>query len=253
MSFQPIPETPSAGHLQGEAVTVGTRSASEQRPELEVTPPFLLMAHPHRWMVIEGGNGPELLPELATLPVEPGVGNVNEHGDPSLAMAKRSRGDWIIIPEAMARATDTPDGRPGYVRRFSGRRGFMHVTAWDKIKVVAGRLVRGSDQERYHAWLRRLVNDGVIPAPDPDVIEAMLDRARTRADRAGSRDLSSDLAARLKRQADERVEALAELALGASDEVELHPEYDDIQGPTPEPTPEPVHKRQRAKKGTSHG
>lgn len=236
MAFEPIESRGSGANLQGEAVSVGTRSVRDQLPELETSPPFLLMAHPNRWMVVEGENGPELLPELATLPIEPGIGNVNEYADPSLAMAHRARKDWIIIPEAQARPSDTPDGRPGYVRRYRGRRGLTHLTAWNTLRVVAGQPIHGTNQDSYYAWLRRLLRDGVIPAPDPDIVEAMLDRARTRADRAGSRDQGNELAARLRDQAAARVAALERLA--QSDEgVVLTPEDGDALEPDEKPAP----------------
>ena len=234
MAFEPIAQTGTT-NLQGEAVTVGTRSAQDQLPNLETSPKFLLMAHPHRWMVIDGEDGPELLPELATLPVEPGIGNVNEFGDPSLAVAHRSRKDWIVIPETQARASDTTDGNPGYVRRYRGRRGLTHLTAWSTLRVVAGKAIYGTDTVRYYAWLRRLLRDGVIPAPDPDIIEAMLDRAHKRADRAGSRDQTNELAARLREQAVARVASLQRLV--QSDEgVELAPEPSD-EGEIAQPEP----------------
>ena len=245
MAFVDIAAPNNSGNLQGEAVNVGTRSARDQLPDLELSPPFLLMAHPNRWMVIEGEDGPELLPELATLPVEPGIGNVNEHTDPSLAIAHRTRRDWIIIPNAQARPSDTPDGNPGYVRRYRGRRGLTHLTAWNTLRVVAGQAIHGTNQKSYYAWLRRLLRDGVIPAPDPDIIEAMLDRARTRADRAGSRDQTNELAARLREQAVARVASLERLV--QSDEgVELAPEPPD-EGESAQPEPAKTAPKRRQK------
>lgn len=199
----------AVGALQGEAVRVGDRPLAEQLPNLELTPPFLLMFHPNRWMVVVIGESAELLPELGSLPVEPGIAHTDEQGDPSLAIAKKTRNNWIILPEAWATEEDTPDKAPGYVRRYRGRRGLYHATAWTEIRVAAGRVIPSCNRESYYAWLRKLMSDRRLPPPDPAIVEALLDRSRSRAERALARDTEGNaIAARLAREAAAKVEAL---------------------------------------------
>lgn len=200
------------GAIQAEAVTIGTTSESARLPDIETSPPFLLMSHPHRWMVVDGESGPELLPALGQLPVEGGIGNVDGYANPGLAIANKAAKGWVVIPEAQARPDETPDGRPGYLRRIRVRRGLAHLTAWETLRVVAGRVITSADEAGYHAWLRRLLADGVVPAPDPAIIEAYLDRARVTLDRAGSRDENNSVARDLVARAKAQVEALEAMA-----------------------------------------
>lgn len=208
------------GRVAGEAVMVGERSGRELLPQIQPSPPFLLQHHPYQWNLITEGNRPELLPVLSPLVVEPGVGNVDEFNDPSAAITDARRRGWIVLPQEACKASDTPDGRPGYVRRLRVRAGWVHHTPWASWRILAGRAIPESDQKGYNAWLRRLMADGTIAPPDPSVLERMLKDAERRLQRAMSRDTRGNAtAAALAERADRQVNGLREVRDGGAAEV----------------------------------
>lgn len=215
--------TAPAGTLQSEAVSVGTGARSDQLPRLEPAAPFLMYAHPNRWMLVEDEDGWALLPSLAEIPVEPGVAGTDHRGDPSVGIAARTtKRGWTLIPEAAARPQDTPDGQGGYVRRIAGQAGPHHCTAWTAMRMVGNRPIVKPNLPSYFAWLRSLIDRNIIPAADPAVIEGLLDQHRERRDRAGARDLVNNaFAKRLFDQADAQVKALEQLLEDALDDDEV--------------------------------
>jgi hypothetical protein len=205
------------GRVAGEAVVVGERSGRELLPLIQPSPPFLLQHHPNQWNLIFEGDRPELLPVLSPLVVEPGVGNVDEFGDPSAAITDARRRGWIVLPQDACKASDTPDSKPGYVRRLRVRGGWLHHTPWASWRILAGRALPESDQKGYNAWLRRLMADGTITPPDPAVLERMLRDAETRLQRAQSRDTRSNAAAAaLAERAGRQVDGLREVKDGGN-------------------------------------
>lgn len=202
----------SGGAVRTEPVNVGSRSLAEQLPALDPSPPFLLFHHPRQWRIEDVEGVPVLLPVIQHIAVEPGIGNVDEYGDPSIMITQRRRDGWILIPEDWARTTDTPDGASGYVRRVKGRKGSVHLTAWQGVKVLAGAPVWKVDEVGLRVWLLRLVSEGLLPAPEPEVLTAMRERAAERVQRAGSRDVRGNAAAAALLQRAERELALLERA-----------------------------------------
>lgn len=133
------------------------------------SPEFFLRAHPFSWNMDGDGN---LFPCLDRLWKMPGLNNVDEFGDTSMAEAISSKEGWKTIPLEAAEAGDTPDGRPGYLRGYPTRRGGMvWVTAWESPEVLADRVVWHSDQAGYRKWLDALVTRGVVARPHASVVE----------------------------------------------------------------------------------
>ena len=134
---------------------------------------------------------------------------------PTVTDARR-RG-WIVLPQDACKASDTPDSKPGYVRRLRVRGGWLHHTPWASWRILAGRALPESDQRGYNAWLRRLMADGTITPPDPAVLERMLRDAETRLQRAQSRDTRSNAAAAaLAERAGRQVDGLREVKDGGN-------------------------------------
>jgi hypothetical protein len=130
---------------------------------------FALRAHPFSWSM-DGEGG--LFPCLDRLWKTPGLNNVDEHGDTSFAEAMSAKEGWRVIPLDACLATDTPDGRPGYLRGFHCRRGgTVWVTAWEHPEVLADRVVWHTDHAGYRAWLEALITRGTIAAPHSSVLE----------------------------------------------------------------------------------
>ncbi len=180
------------------AATVGSKApkrkpiASQQFKEVPIARPaveqkllnlppsatFLYKWHPDRWGVF----GDEWLPILGKLTAEPGIASVNKDGGLSLAKAELERKGWKIIPEEAASLFD-PD-RDTYVRAYAGRQGTVHLSLWEIPKQVGNRVVIKSDVEGYRAWLRALVDNGYVDAPDDTVPETIIDGQRQRVERA---------------------------------------------------------------------
>lgn len=206
--------TPTSGALQGQAVSVGVTTARGALPDLEPSPPFLYFHHPSAWYVANTEDGPEMLPLLSQCAVEPGVGRVDRNGDPAGLIGHKTSRGWTLIPEAAANGY-TPDGLPGYVRAHQGKKGLMHLPAWATVRVLAGRPTLGSDELRYHAFLRSLITRGIVAPPAPEIVEAKLEAARDTLGRAAMRDgatTEGSTAKRLLDNAKANVEALETIA-----------------------------------------
>jgi hypothetical protein len=173
------PPNPQAEVIQnGEAVTVVQPEGSiTESTKIYPEPPFLLFHHPFRWVQDAEGR---LMPSLKRLPIEPGTNGVDARGDYTVAVAAQVKRGWRLIPERECRATDTPDSRPGYVRRRRVARGYVHFYPWERIQMIGGReVVRCFDREGHRAWLDALVERGIIDPPNELVIDQL--RARCNA------------------------------------------------------------------------
>lgn len=223
----PIPERfapPTTGAIASDVASVGTVAPSQRLPDIEIQPPFLMFHSPESWYLVDGEDGPELLPLLSQIPVEAGIGNVDRFGDPSLMIGKKQSKGWTMIPESAARASDTPDGRPGYLRSVQARRGKTHFITWMGWRSVAGRASIVTNDRSYQAWLRSLLERGIIAPCDPAIVERKLDEARVRLGRAEQRDTKpGSIAERLAMQARERVATLEGLAGVEVDEAPAAP------------------------------
>lgn len=204
----------SAG-VVAEPVRVGERSVRDQLPPIDPSPPFLFFHHARQWRIVGGDNGaPTLLPAIQQASCEPGVDRVDEYGDPAGMIAERRRNGWTFIPQEWATPGDTPDKAAGYVRRVKVRGGFAHLTAWQSVRILAGAPSWKVDEASYHRWLRRLMAEGLISAPEPEILEQMLERSKERLQRAGSRDMNNATARDLHRRAEREVELLERVAAG---------------------------------------
>jgi len=131
--------------------------------------------HPARWVVMDG----EILPMLGRLTGEPGVNGTNKNGDTVGAEINARRRGWTVIPwDAVA---------GGYVRVYDGRRGPVHLSRWETPKQIANRTLIKSDLEGYKVFLRQLMADGIIPPPDPDILDAMAEGHRSSISRQSAK------------------------------------------------------------------
>lgn len=153
--------------------------------------PFLLVHWAGKmgsWELVDGKDGPELLPVVASVPLQPGTNHFRgaEVGeDPSVPLeeamqALRREGAIVLSPRAeiagvrWLASTKTAGG--GYRWRlwcetvepnpFPGRKDLVSV-----------------DVEAYNAWRRRLVVEGIVPPIHPAVKRAMESAATAARDR----------------------------------------------------------------------
>lgn len=167
-----------------QAAAGSARAAQFAKSEME--PAFLLFHHPRRWQLDADGQP---IPALAKMAIEPGIGGVDARGNYSIARAQREQAGETMIVEVAARATDTPDGQPGYVRRTLTAAGPYFHSAWERINVVDGEgRLEQLDPAGYRRWLRALVERGVIP----DVSERTVTRLRETLERSLTGEVSRD-------------------------------------------------------------
>lgn len=142
------------------------------RLKLRATPNFLLVHYPTRWMCVPSTG--EWLPQLAALRLEPGINGVDKNLDDSLARARIARKGGVIIPESTA-----PQGYASYVQAIDCEGGVYHCTIWQTPRQIGDRVLPEIvDTEGYYTWLRSLVANGVVPPPEPIVLETLVDQQK---------------------------------------------------------------------------
>lgn len=182
-----------------------------KRLNTDRTPPFEFQWNYTRWEVVEDPDEAGayiFLPILGKLKKEPGVGAVDKNGGIALAQAARAERGWNSIPPHYALSSDTSDGQPGYVRTWPGRGGLIHGTAWQTPRQVGNRTIWSHDLAGYRRWLKRLITEGHIHAPDPAVTDEIREIAEQRFQRAQGRALSNPSAQSLLEQARTHLEAV---------------------------------------------
>jgi len=182
--------------------------ASRQLINLPASPSFFLKWHPARWYMANG----RLLPCLGKLVIEPGINGVDARGGHTIAKAEADRRGWTIIPWEVI-----PDG---YVRAYDVRGGVAHMTRWERPKAIGNRAIIKTDEKGYHAFLQHLLDEGIVPPPDPDIVDAMSDVQRSRISRNLKRAKTDDgAAARLEADRARLAELeAAQARAGAGDE-----------------------------------
>lgn len=157
----------------GTSGTGNFSSAPASRPQamrdlvkLEPKPVFWFVHHPDRWTFSKD----EWIPWLTEMYADPGVSNVDKDGNTDLAEVIKRRAGWTVIP------WEAEEG--GYCIGYDGVAGKVHLSKWQKPKLVAGQTRIESDQDGYWDFCRRLVASGFISIPDPDLIELKIERQR---------------------------------------------------------------------------
>ena len=139
-------------------------------------PDFTLTHHPARGYERDG----ELLPLLGRMSHQRGVNNVDHNGDTTRAEVNLQRQGWTLLDPSTCPASMTPDGIEGYVRAFDGRRGPIHVTAWERPRALGARVVWDRDPAGYTEWLRHLMREGHIAPPDPVVVDSLREQLESK-------------------------------------------------------------------------
>lgn len=153
---------PTSGQYQSTPASRPT--AMRELVKLEPSPAWWYIHHPARWTYRDG----EWLPWLSELRADPGVANVDRNGAMDMAEVVKRRQGWTLIPW---------DAEPGgYCVVYDGVAGQVHLSKWQRPKLVAGQTRIESDEAGYWQFCRRLVADGYIQLPDPDFLTVQIDR-----------------------------------------------------------------------------
>ncbi len=163
--------------------TVVTGATADTRPGAGVLPEnprpdFYLMHHPESWELNERSDGEwEWLPRLKPLFLTPGVNGVRQ-----LKGGVDDAGARIQVQE---QGFQVLDRGLGYVTKYPCRRGMSSYLTWDVPTLLGKRLIVRHDGEGYTSWRRSLLEDGTIPAPQPEALEAILHELGQRIERGG--------------------------------------------------------------------
>jgi hypothetical protein len=161
---------------------MATQAVGIAHPFLDVSPPFLLVFHPERWMVLAG----KLVPSLQRVPLADGVNNVTVerggHMRVAPLRAKIEEEGRQIVPYTWA-----PDG-VSYLQCLDTRPGGSRnvVETWCTVfeTVDAGATETSADEGAYAAWLSDLVAKGRLPRCSINVARRLLDRTVERLEKA---------------------------------------------------------------------
>lgn len=168
------------------ATILGKRAVAQQSHDAPRVPPirnrfnFFFTAHPWKWEYspedkAAGHSG--WLPKLGRLNLIPGVGGVGPHGEVDLAIvAAQRRGNVVIMPS---------DTRLGpyrmYTQTFPTRgKTTVYGSIFDSVSVIGNRASWKFDDAAYREFRRHLITSGIVPDITEDVIEALVDDARSR-------------------------------------------------------------------------
>ena len=76
----------------------------------------------------------------------------------------------------------------GYQQRFPSRfGGFIYKEIWATPKVIGNRVIWNFDHVAFDEWRKQLLDDGVLPQPDPDVLDVFIERQERRIERNAQR------------------------------------------------------------------
>jgi hypothetical protein len=161
---------PTVGPTGGVALEEAGSQKQEQRAPRA---PSLLMVHPKRWQVLEG----LVVPLCGDLRLAHSVNSVRQMGgkwSTKKARAQQEEAGWQIIEPRHGPLDDGKGGRT-YTRCVhppTDRDHGWYCYAWEIVPGGRVDLAR-TDTKGFATWLRGLVDTGVIPAPDPVVLEAL--------------------------------------------------------------------------------
>jgi hypothetical protein len=169
----PLPSRPQPAVIAGRTVLSNTVA---EAVFLEPSPRFALSAHPDSYTLGEVDGKPMYLPVIAKHILSPGVNGVGKDGDQSFCKSNIEGKGSIWINPDQCPAEMTPDHAPGYLRRYEGVSGPVHLEAWLTVVKAPGNrghVAQGTKpgQELYNRWRLWLMESGVVPFPSEDWIE----------------------------------------------------------------------------------
>lgn len=179
---------PTTVRRQAETPILGEPVASLERSErvrLEPSPSFLLSCSPESYEVCEIDGEPVYLPTIQKHLATPGSNGVDKGGGTAHLQANLTTRGQILIQPTQCPAELTPDGRPGYLRRYEGTQGMVHLEAWiNVVKAPGGKheaQITKANEQLYRKWRLWLMETGVVPFPSEDWIQRYEDRLGERA------------------------------------------------------------------------
>ena len=183
----PTRNRPAETPIQGQAPQSMLRT---ERVRLDPEPPFVFTCSPEGYELSEIDGQPVYLPTIQKHEITPGVNGVDARGGRSIFEANVNARGQILIDVHKCPDDLTPDGRPGYWRRYEGVAGDVNIEAWRQVVPAPGgkhvaQLTRANEQ-LYRKWRLWLMDSGLVPFPSEDWIQRYEDRLGERAHRRAS-------------------------------------------------------------------
>lgn len=145
--------------------------------------PFWLMHHPMTcWECVEIDDEYRWLPTFRHLKDLPGCNAVR--------MVKNGRGadSTMARVQMMDNGFEILDLEFGYQQRFPSRYGgHIYKEIWSNPKVIGNRVIWNFDHKAFDIWRKQLMDDGVLPPPDVDVLDVFIERQERRIERNAQR------------------------------------------------------------------
>ncbi len=185
--------TSPTGMAQFAGTPAARPASATARLRVRANANFDLVYYPLRWQFIRATG--EWLPNLGRIVFDLGVGGVDKAGDPMLSRAWKGQKGGIIIAQEWS-----PNGTH-YVQAIPAEGGNYHCTIWERPRMIGSTVMESEvDTDGYYAWLRTLIRDGRIPAPDAIVLEMLIGRYRTKLDSMEKFAHSPGMAAKLEQE-----------------------------------------------------
>jgi hypothetical protein len=188
---------------------------------------FSYMASPVMWDVFETDAGPEILPSLSLLRYTPGQSGVRQvkdingkwAGDPTAAIAHRQRRGYVPVPKTWRvdlfnAAGEKIGEKTGYTHCVQGRRGKVHLSAFDRPYDLGGSTFIERDNAGWWVFLRRVRDELLNGGPDPQVKAALRAKLEQLGRMAGEKAHASPSARRTCDQIAEKLKAFDPPARG---------------------------------------
>lgn len=160
----------------------GSGESRAPLPQVSPQPPFLYCFHPNKWHV----SGGEVLPELGTIPLQPGLNGVTlvvtrgrdgtetTRVNASRAIQRKKERGWEVIPQDV----DKDQGFPTYLRKLpvgDKKTGITsYVSRWEHTPSGSSLIV--SDEKGFNTWRRSLIERGILPEPSIWALESLYTR-----------------------------------------------------------------------------
>lgn len=185
--------------------SVGSLTTSE-RLRIDPSPAFLLSCSPESYELSDVDGEPVYLPTVQRHDVSPGSNGVDKAGGIAHFSANLHTRGQVLIQPNQCPADLTPDGRPGYLRRYEGTQGLVHLEAWVQVVKAPGnkhvaQLTRENEQ-LYRKWRLWLMDSGIVPFPSDDWIQRYEDRLGERALRRATQASAPEVKAERAAEAD---------------------------------------------------
>lgn len=200
---------PTTARRAAEAPIVGESVGSlttTERIRLDPAPAFVLSCSPESYELSEIDGEPVYLPTIQKHPVSPGSNGVDKSGGIAHLSANLATRGQILVQPGQCPADLTPDGRPGYLRRYEGTQGAVHLEAWINVVKAPGNKhaahLTPAGEQQFRRWRLWLMESGAVPFPSEDWIQRHEDRLGERALRRATQASAPEVKAERAAEAD---------------------------------------------------